>query len=59
MKALLLTQIELLNSSVAYIDQKQAFFDGVLNGEIEYSSNLIDVHACTNPSSEETNAGCD
>lgn len=49
-KAILAAQQEILRqkmeevrASMAYIDEKQRYFDGVLAGEIEYTSNLIDV----------------
>lgn len=35
--------VEELNESIGFIDNKQTFYDGVLTGEIEYSSNLIQV----------------
>lgn len=37
----LLGKIDELHSAIGYIDQKQAFYDGVLSGEIPYISNLI------------------
>ncbi|MGN0156731.1 MAG: MerR family transcriptional regulator [Lachnospiraceae bacterium] len=37
----LLTQIELLQNSIDYIDKKQNFYDDVLSGKIKYFSNLI------------------
>ena len=40
-KELLLKQINEIHESIDYIDRKQAFFDGVLSGTIEYTSNLI------------------
>ena len=40
-KKLLLKQIDEIHESIDYIDHKQAFFDGVLSGTIEYTSNLI------------------
>ena len=40
-KELLLKQIDEIHESIDYIDHKQAFFDGVLSGTIEYTSNLI------------------
>jgi len=40
-KKLLLKQINEIHESIDYIDRKQAFFDGVLSGTIEYTSNLI------------------
>lgn len=39
----LLKAIENLNACVAYIDWKQRFYDDVLSGKAEYSSNLIPV----------------
>lgn len=32
-----------LRKSLDYIEDKQRYFDGVLAGEIEYTSNLIDI----------------
>ena len=40
-KKLLLKQIDEIHESIDYIDRKQAFFDDVLSGTIEYVSNLI------------------
>ena len=40
-KAVLLSQIEELEKSVAYIDSKQKFYDEVLSGKREYFSNLL------------------
>lgn len=37
----LLGKIDELRSAIGYIDQKQAFYNGVLSGEIPYISNLI------------------
>lgn len=42
-KESLLKQIEELNECVNFIDNKQSFYDDVLTGKIEYTSNLIDV----------------
>lgn len=42
-KELLLSQIDEIHKSIDYINNKQKFFDGVLAGEIKYTSNLIDV----------------
>ena len=39
----LLKQIEELNECINFIDNKQSFYDDVLTGKIEYTSNLIDV----------------
>ena len=36
-------QAEQIHASIDYIDWKQRFYDGVLAGETEYTSNLIDV----------------
>lgn len=40
-KEVLLQSIEQLQTSIAYIDWKQNFYDEVLAGETEYYSNLI------------------
>ena len=40
-RAALLSEIEELNASVAYIDWKQNFYDDVLSGKQPYVSNLI------------------
>ena len=40
-RAALLSEIEELNASVAYIDWKQNFYDEVLSGKRPYVSNLI------------------
>lgn len=40
-RAALLSEIEELNASVAYIDWKQNFYDDVLSGKQPYISNLI------------------
>lgn len=37
----LLKQMQVIQESIDYIDKKQKFYDDVLNGEIEYQSNLI------------------
>ncbi len=42
-KELLLIKIKDLEESIHYIDNKQKLFDGILAGQIKYSSNLIDV----------------
>ena len=42
-KVNLVKQIEELEESIRYIDQKQKFYDEVLSGEIEYFSYLIDT----------------
>jgi len=39
-KALIL-QKNLIDQSIAYIDEKQAFYANVLSGKIKYTSNLI------------------
>lgn len=38
----LVRQIEELNGSIAYIDKKQAFYNDVEAGRVDYFSNLID-----------------
>jgi len=40
----LLSEIEALNASVAYVDWKQNFYDDVLSGKRPYVSNLIRVN---------------
>ncbi|MDD2533523.1 MAG: MerR family transcriptional regulator [Eubacteriales bacterium] len=40
-KMLLLKEIESIHESMSYIDNKQAYYDQILAGEISYSSNLI------------------
>ncbi|WP_041137953.1 MerR family transcriptional regulator [Beduini massiliensis] len=40
---ILLEKMQLLQQSMAFIKEKQAYFDGVLAGEIKYTSNLIDI----------------
>jgi hypothetical protein len=45
----LMSKIDEINESIDFIDNKQAFFDCVLAGEIECTSNLIQV---------EQHAGC-
>ena len=42
-RADLLSEIEALNASVAYVDWKQTFYDDVLSGRRTYVSNLIRV----------------
>ena len=42
-KEALLNQIKEINECINFIYNKQAFYDGVLTGKIEYESNLIDV----------------
>ena len=42
-KGLLLNKINEINKSIDFIDHKQEYFNGVLNGEIKYTSNLIDI----------------
>lgn len=39
----LLEQLQAIKDSIAYIDRKQAFYDGVLAGTVEYYSNLVSV----------------
>ncbi len=40
-KELLLKEIEAINLSIDYIDNKQSYYDRILSGEEEYKSNLI------------------
>ena len=42
-RELLLSKITEINKSLEFIDHKQQYYDGVLAGEMEYTSNLIDV----------------
>lgn len=42
-KEQLLAEMDRINESMAYIDNKQAFYDGVLSGDVAYTSNLIRV----------------
>lgn len=42
-KGMLLRRINEIRESIAFIDNKQEFYDGVLAGEIKYTSNLICV----------------
>lgn len=42
-KESLLKQIKEINECIEFIDNKQAFYDDVLSGKIEYISNLIDI----------------
>ncbi|MGL4336971.1 MAG: MerR family transcriptional regulator [Turicibacter sp.] len=44
-KESLLKQIEELNECVNFIDNKQAFYDDVVSGKIDYMSHLIEVEA--------------
>lgn len=44
-KAQLLLRASEIQESIDFIDGKQAFYDGVLAGEVAYTSNLIDVEA--------------
>ncbi|MDL2233547.1 MerR family transcriptional regulator [Ruminococcaceae bacterium OttesenSCG-928-L11] len=43
-KEYLLEQIAELSESIDYINNKQEYFDRILAGEIEYTSNLIDTN---------------
>ncbi len=40
-KQALLTQLNQINESIAYIDAKQQYYDDVLSNKIEYTSNLM------------------
>lgn len=39
----LVKKLQAVQDNIDYIDSKQNFYDGVLSGEIRYSSNLIDA----------------
>ena len=39
----LLKKMENLQEDIAYIDQKQSYYDDVLSGKTKYTSNLIDT----------------
>lgn len=43
-KAVLLQRMQEIQESIDFIDNKQKFYDDVLNGNTPYVSNLIDVH---------------
>lgn len=40
---ILLHKMQQLQQSMQFIEEKQAYFDGVLAGDIKYTSNLIDI----------------
>lgn len=42
-RALLLARVTEIEDCIAFIDEKQAFYDGVLAGRMKYTSNLIAV----------------
>lgn len=42
-KEMLLQQAQELQDSISFIDNKQAFYDGVMAGDIAYTSNLIRI----------------
>lgn len=42
-KTALLSKMNDINECINFIDNKQSFYDGVLDGKIDYMSNLIDV----------------
>ena len=42
-KIALLSKMNEINECINFIDNKQSFYDGVLDGKIDYMSNLIDV----------------
>lgn len=42
-KESLLNRIKELNECIDFIDNKQSFYDDVLTGKTEYTSNLIDI----------------
>lgn len=39
----LMEEIAAINRSMDFIDRKQAYFDGILSGDIAYSSNLMEA----------------
>ena len=43
LKESLLNKLNEINECVDFIDNKQSFYDDVLDGKIEYTSNLIDL----------------
>lgn len=43
LRAYLLSKLDEINASIEFIDTKQAFYDGVLAGELPYTSNLIAI----------------
>ena len=43
LKESLLKKMNEINECIDYIDNKQSFYDDVLEGKIEYISNLIDI----------------
>jgi DNA-binding transcriptional MerR regulator len=43
LRAYLLSKLDEINASIEFIDTKQAFYDGVLTGELPYTSNLIAI----------------
>lgn len=45
LKGSLLEKINELNECIDFIDNKQSFYDDVLDGKIKYISNLIDVES--------------
>lgn len=45
LKESLLEKINELNECIDFIDNKQSFYDDVLDGKIKYISNLIDVES--------------
>lgn len=42
-RKLLMERMEDLQRDIDFIDQKQEYYDGVLSGQVPYTSNLIDV----------------
>lgn len=42
-KSILLQKRDEIYESIMFIDSKQEYFDGILAGDIKYTSNLIDV----------------
>ncbi|SCJ10381.1 HTH-type transcriptional regulator AdhR [uncultured Clostridium sp.] len=42
-KEALINQVKEINECINFIDNKQTFYDDVLKGRVEYTSNLIDL----------------
>lgn len=51
---ILIKRLNAIQDSIAYIDAKQRFYDGVLSGAVQYHSNLIDVDDNGDPIADAT-----
>lgn len=51
---ILVKRLNAIQDSIAYIDAKQRFYDGVLSGAVRYRSNLIDVDDNGDPTADAT-----